>query len=151
MKLILKTNNINKKKIAQKVISFFLVLCLVVSIVPTMTTQTEAKIPLPLGTILRSIKGVAIRAAAMSASAVANKAHHVFRKPQHNLGPFLRAYGGNQVAAFRDVRTVATRVVANRGIINGVHNIPVTVRGHNLTVRVKVIGGRVHISTFWRR
>ena len=79
-----------------------------------------------------------------------NKLHHIFGKPQHNLGQLLNQFGGNQQAAYQAVQNAAQAAVQQQGIA-GVFEIVVNVGGVNVTVRGNVINGVVHIGTFFVR
>ncbi len=81
-----------------------------------------------------------------------NDYHHYFDNPQHNLGPFLASYGGNQSAAYGAVLSAGQAYVATAGIsgiINASNQITVSVNGYNITIRGNVINGTLHIGTFF--
>ena len=82
----------------------------------------------------------------------ANDYNHIFGNLEHNLGPFLSYYNGNQAAAYAAVQTAAQIYVTNNGItgiINRYNQITVNVSGYPITVRGNVINGTLHIGTFF--
>ena len=82
----------------------------------------------------------------------ANDYNHIFGNSEHNLGPFLSDYNGDQAAAYAAVQTAAQIYVTNHeitGIINRYNQITVSVNGYPITVRGNVINGTLHIGTFF--
>jgi len=76
----------------------------------------------------------------------ANKLHHIFDNPRHELDGLVAEFG-SQEAAFEAIRN-ATREAIKRQNISGMYDIEVEVRGHKLTVRGTVMNdGTIKIGT----
>lgn len=79
-----------------------------------------------------------------------NKLHHIFEKPAHNLGGFVRGHGGDKQAAFEAVRKAIQALIDSTGQKSGViKDVVVNVGGKDITVRSVVIDGIVRIGTFF--
>jgi hypothetical protein len=77
----------------------------------------------------------------------ANKLHHIFGKAEHKLGPLVAKFG-SQEAAFNAVQSATQADVTRRGL-SGVFETTVSVAGHNVVVRGKVIDDVPRIGTFF--
>lgn len=67
-------------------------------------------------------------------------------KAQHNLGPLLDKYGGNQVSAYVAIQNAAQEQIIARNI-TGVFEETINVGGQLITVRGNVVDGVVKIGT----
>jgi hypothetical protein len=83
----------------------------------------------------------------------ANKFHHIFAKPGHNLSPLVRRYRSRAAAyqAMQDVLEAAfaggSLVVDNRGGYRQAFNVG----GVFVTVKGTIVAGRPRIGTAWIR
>jgi hypothetical protein len=79
----------------------------------------------------------------------ANKLHHIFDKPRHELDGLVAEFG-SQEAAFEAIRN-ATQEAIKRQNISGMYDIEVEARGHKLTVRGTVMNdGTIKIGTVFQ-
>ena len=79
-----------------------------------------------------------------------NKVNHIFGKSSHNLKNLLNKFGGNQIKAFRAVEKATQRYVNEKGITDIFRDISIKVKDVNVTVRGRVMDGKVKISTFFK-
>ena len=79
-----------------------------------------------------------------------NKLHHVFGKPGRDLTSLLNKFGGNQLKAFKAVEKATQRYVDKNAITGIFKDISIKVKSVNVTVRGRVIDGKVKISTFFK-
>lgn len=85
-----------------------------------------------------------------SDAGLANKLHHIFDnpEPEHDFGPLLSQFGGNQLETFRALEVATKESVMESGIIDFTEEgITVNVEGVNVTITGKVEGGVVKIGT----
>jgi hypothetical protein len=79
----------------------------------------------------------------------ANKLHHIFDKPRHDLDGLVTEFG-SQEAALEAIRN-ATQETIKRQNISGLYEIEIEVRGHKLTVRGTVRNdGTIKIGTVFQ-
>jgi hypothetical protein len=76
-----------------------------------------------------------------------NKLHHIFGKSGHGLGSLVEKFG-SQEATFSAVQEATQAVVKGKGI-SGVFETTVSVGGHNVVVRGRVMDGIARIGTFF--
>ncbi|SDF86819.1 DUF637 domain-containing protein [Sporomusa acidovorans] len=99
------------------------------------------------GYVICSINGNWVRIASASSIGVdPNKLNHIFGKAEHNLGPFLAKYWGNQVSAYVAIQKAAQEQIIAKGI-TGVFEETVNVGGELITVRGNVVDGVVKVGT----
>jgi hypothetical protein len=75
-----------------------------------------------------------------------NKLNHIFGKKQHNLGGFLKSYGGNQSKAYNALNK-ATQKYVEKNKVKGVFTKTIKVKSYKITVRGKVVNGKAKIGT----
>jgi hypothetical protein len=76
-----------------------------------------------------------------------NKLKHIFGKPEHNLGNFLKKFGGDQEKAYKALEGVTQKYVNINNITGNFKDIVVNVNGIDITVRGTVINGVAKIGT----
>jgi RHS repeat-associated protein len=79
----------------------------------------------------------------------ANKVHHIFDAPVHNLGPFEAAYGGDRVAAYNAVYAEYAQVAPNYSSAELNAGITLNVNGFDIMVRGAIVSGIPRIGTFF--
>ena len=86
------------------------------------------------------------RAGTVASAVLANKLHHIFGKPQHNLDALVKQYGSEE-AAYEAIAEAAGKATAGS---TGIFEVTVNVGGEAITVRGAVVAGIVKIGTAFK-
>jgi hypothetical protein len=76
-----------------------------------------------------------------------NKLNHIFGKAEHNLDPFLDAFGGNQEKAFTALESEFSNVAGNYTTQQLNQGIKIIVNDFEITVRGTIVDGIPQIGT----
>jgi hypothetical protein len=81
----------------------------------------------------------------------ANRRHHIFGDPTHNLDPLVRQYGNEEAAGCAIVEAVRAAFAAGSLIADddGLYRQIFDVGGNSVTVSGRVVNGVARISTAW--
>jgi RHS repeat-associated protein len=77
----------------------------------------------------------------------ANKLHHIFDNPVHNMGALTKTFGGSQTQAARALEVATQNYVNTNGIQGIFDKIVVNVNGVDITVSGTVLNGQARIGT----
>ena len=110
------------------------------------------------GTALAYVAGMAVAAttveatltgpAAASANDIANKYHHVFDRPGHQLSGLVKAFGSEE-KAFNAVYNNFAKTASQYTAAQLAKGIQVTVGGQTVTVRGAMVNGVPRVGTFF--
>ncbi len=78
---------------------------------------------------------------------ISNDLNHIFANKKHKLDPLLESFGGDEEKAFRAIEAEAVKHANENKIIGKAVETEISVNGHDLSVRYKVVEGVVRVST----
>ncbi|HZK91283.1 MAG TPA: hypothetical protein VFC56_14150 [Stellaceae bacterium] len=81
----------------------------------------------------------------------ANRLHHIFGDPRHNLGALERQYGGAEAAA--EALEAMVKAAYENGVLSAHegerYRQVFDVAGHSVTVDGRIVNGVARVSTAW--
>lgn len=78
---------------------------------------------------------------------ISNDLNHIFANKKHKLDPLLESFGGDEEKAFRAIEAEAVKHANENKIVGKAVETEISVNGHDLSVRYKVVEGVVRVST----
>ena len=99
-----------------------------------------------LGSSGGQTSGQTQRAGVVMNAALANRLHHIFGEPQHNLDALVKQYVSEQ-AAYEAIAEATEKATAGS---TGMFEVTVNVGGEAVTVRGAIVAGIVKIGTAFK-
>lgn len=78
---------------------------------------------------------------------IPNDLNHIFSNKKHRLDSLLESFGGDEEKAFRAIEAEAVKHANENKIVGKAVETAISVNGHDLNVRYKVVEGVVRVST----